>query len=447
MIWENFAGAVVDGRFSLRTLTHAGRNQAEFIADSNLEAGARPLTLTLLAAAGEELTQSREQLSRVTQLQHPNLLEIVAGSWRLPSGEELLYLASETPDETLAAACPLNEGALLKVLKDVLNALEFLHERGLVHRGAEPQTIVRVGDRWKLADYGRLHRAGTPDLQIDSFLNGSRYTPPEAYSGLVLPAWDIWDLGSLVLEALTGRPDEGALPPPPFDALVRGCLEPSPETRVDLAGLRTILGLPKEPIELAGPPPIPEHASVPVAPEARVPDDRWQAPTAIRSRSSAGRKHWVLGAALIALVALVLAALFVTYGRPVQREPTITKDTPAPVRAPAAEPEAAPASVPAPVTSRAEVGMADYVSAGRRGARTASGELFDNRSLAAAHRTYRLGSRVRVTNLGNGHTVVVRINDRGLHRRGYVIRVTRRVAEKLNFASAGSAKVRVEALD
>jgi rare lipoprotein A len=91
--------------------------------------------------------------------------------------------------------------------------------------------------------------------------------------------------------------------------------------------------------------------------------------------------------------------------------------------------------------------MADYVSAAKHGARTASGERFNNHGLTAAHRTYALGSRVRVTNLKNGRSVVVRINDRGLHRRGYVIRVTRLAAEQLKFTSTGSARVRVEALD
>src|SRR5688500_2730559 len=76
-------------------------------------------------------------------------------------------------------------------------------------------------------------------------------------------------------------------------------------------------------------------------------------------------------------------------------------------------------------------GGASFYGASFEGRRTASGERFDPDELTAAHPTLPFGTRVRVTNLGNDKTVVVRINDRGPYRRGRIIDVSYRAARKL----------------
>jgi rare lipoprotein A len=78
--------------------------------------------------------------------------------------------------------------------------------------------------------------------------------------------------------------------------------------------------------------------------------------------------------------------------------------------------------------------------------RTASGERANPNTLTAAHRTLPFGSKVRVENLKNGRSVVVRINDRGPFSGGRVIDVTRAAASSLGFVSAGTAKVRLTVL-
>ena len=78
--------------------------------------------------------------------------------------------------------------------------------------------------------------------------------------------------------------------------------------------------------------------------------------------------------------------------------------------------------------------------------RTANGERANPEAMTAAHRTLPFGTRVRVTNLRNGRTVVLRINDRGPFVKGRVIDVTRRAALKLGFKNAGWTRVKVEAL-
>lgn len=80
-------------------------------------------------------------------------------------------------------------------------------------------------------------------------------------------------------------------------------------------------------------------------------------------------------------------------------------------------------------------------------ARTASGEAMDTEALTAAHRSLPFGSRVRVANLDNGHSVVVRINDRGPFSKGRIIDVSRAAAKKLGMLRAGIARVSVKPVD
>ncbi|RMH84015.1 septal ring lytic transglycosylase RlpA family protein [Pseudomonas sp. AOB-7] len=93
-----------------------------------------------------------------------------------------------------------------------------------------------------------------------------------------------------------------------------------------------------------------------------------------------------------------------------------------------------------------ETGKASYYGDRHHGRKTASGERFDQHALTAAHRSLPFGTRVRVTNLSNERSVVVRINDRGPFVRGRIIDVSRAAAERLGMLRAGVVPVRVEQL-
>ena len=93
-----------------------------------------------------------------------------------------------------------------------------------------------------------------------------------------------------------------------------------------------------------------------------------------------------------------------------------------------------------------EVGIASWYGKPFHGRRTASGERYDMHALTAAHRTLAFGTRVRVVNLENGKTVVVRINDRGPFVKGRIVDLSRRAADQLAFIEDGVVKVRVEVL-
>jgi rare lipoprotein A len=105
---------------------------------------------------------------------------------------------------------------------------------------------------------------------------------------------------------------------------------------------------------------------------------------------------------------------------------------------------AGPAATAGP---RSRIATASWYGPGFNGRRTASGEVFHQNDLTAASRTLPLGSRVRVTNLVNGRSVVVKINDRGPYVSGRSIDLSRTAAERIGMAHQGVGTVRISRLD
>ena len=97
---------------------------------------------------------------------------------------------------------------------------------------------------------------------------------------------------------------------------------------------------------------------------------------------------------------------------------------------------------------RVQVGLASWYGPGFNGEETASGEIFDQREMVAAHRTLPLGSVIRVTNLENGRRVTLRVIDRGPYgrnfRKGTILDVSRGAARRLRMVRDGLVKVRIE---
>ena len=98
-----------------------------------------------------------------------------------------------------------------------------------------------------------------------------------------------------------------------------------------------------------------------------------------------------------------------------------------------------------------EKGIASYYgyeTLNKKGGRmTANGEVFDPTQLTAAHRLLPLPSYVKVTNLGNGRSIIVRVNDRGPFVRGRIVDLSAAAAKRLGYYKKGTAKVLIEALN
>jgi rare lipoprotein A len=99
---------------------------------------------------------------------------------------------------------------------------------------------------------------------------------------------------------------------------------------------------------------------------------------------------------------------------------------------------------PADFASFHQTGMASYYGSELHGHKTASGERFDMYKLTAAHPSLPFGACVRVTNLANGKSVVVRINDRGPHTKRRIIDLSYAAAKQIGMVGTGTAKVKID---
>lgn len=91
-----------------------------------------------------------------------------------------------------------------------------------------------------------------------------------------------------------------------------------------------------------------------------------------------------------------------------------------------------------------QTGKASWYGQAFHGRKTANGEVYDMNHLTAAHKTMPLPSYARVTNVKNGHSVIVRVNDRGPFSNNRVIDLSKRAAQILDYTLAGTAQVKVE---
>jgi peptidoglycan lytic transglycosylase len=98
-------------------------------------------------------------------------------------------------------------------------------------------------------------------------------------------------------------------------------------------------------------------------------------------------------------------------------------------------------------THYAETGTASWYGPGFIGNRTSSGEVYNLSQMTAAHPTLPLGTRVMVTNLENGRSVEVRVNDRGPFAKSRIIDLSRAAAREIGLIAPGTAQVRLESID
>ena len=99
-----------------------------------------------------------------------------------------------------------------------------------------------------------------------------------------------------------------------------------------------------------------------------------------------------------------------------------------------------------PLIARSFGGKASWYGPGFHGRLTANGERYNQNAMTAAHRHLRFGTRVRVKNLNNGRSVIVRINDRGPFIKGRVIDLSAAAARSLNMINSGVATVEITVL-
>ncbi len=235
--WEDLTGQVVQGRYTLRSLASAGSCQAEFVAYAGPppEQG-EPLSVTLIIPDEADSERQLAQIATARRSTHPNLPCIVDGGECAFEGTTLLFVVTEATGATLAASiaeAPFGLKEATALTEDLLAGLDYIHRQGFVYRNLEPDTVVRAGAHWKLADLSQLHRAGP----LEGGATGGPNAPPEASLGSVEPGWDVWALGATLRAALTEEVRRGPL----FGAIIAGCLEANPAKRLSLGEIRRFL--------------------------------------------------------------------------------------------------------------------------------------------------------------------------------------------------------------
>ena len=123
-----------------------------------------------------------------------------------------------------------------------------------------------------------------------------------------------------------------------------------------------------------------------------------------------------------------------------------TSITPEPTPSPPVKPKVSTKEKPSSEAKFPQTGEASWYGPKFHGKTTASGETFNQEALTAAHASLPLGSKVKVTNLSNGKSVDVEINDRGPFAENRIIDLSRAAAKALDMKEDGTAKVRLEPL-
>lgn len=144
-------------------------------------------------------------------------------------------------------------------------------------------------------------------------------------------------------------------------------------------------------------------------------------------------------AAPLYIFSAVVALLFISCSS----SPRFTKDR---FAEPSASSSKSPGKNSSGKPSIAE-GIASYYAHDFHGKKTANGETFDMHKLTAAHRSYPFDTKVKVTNLDNGKSVIVRINDRGPFKLERIMDLSLGAAESLDMMKTGTARVRLEVVE
>lgn len=241
--WE---GQIVEGIYPLRQYLGGSDHSAVFLTEYR-EGGQQKAAIKFFPADSATADSQISSWEFAAQLSHPNLLRLFRGGRCRIEGNDLLYLVMEYAEEDLADILPqraLSSEETRDMLGPVLDALEYLHGKGFVHGDLKPANILATGDHLKLSSdaISRVGESQGGSRRVDA------YDPPEAISGILTPAADVWSLGMTLVEVLTQhlpewQPETNRDPvapaslPAPYLEIARQCLRMEPQRRVSVVDI------------------------------------------------------------------------------------------------------------------------------------------------------------------------------------------------------------------
>jgi serine/threonine protein kinase len=212
-------GAVLDGRYEIGTLLASGGMGHVYRARRILLDD--EVAIKVIAAGGDDAQTIRERFMRESracaQLRHPGIVSILDFSVD-PDGQPYLvmeYLNGPSVRDEIAAERTLDIARVLEIVGPVCSALQMAHDRGIVHRDLKPANIVShrfaSGESvHKVIDFGLANVKAAVDSRLtrhDQFIGTILYASPEQLQGQEVDGrTDVYSLGVVVFEMLTGRP-------------------------------------------------------------------------------------------------------------------------------------------------------------------------------------------------------------------------------------------------
>ena len=324
---SDWAGRVIDGKFPL--LEWLGSSGWGVVFRTELQ-GFRRAVIRLIPADVEAAQATLNEWTLATTFSHPHLMRVFQTGRCLIDRDELLYMVTEYSEEALSQALPerpLAPAEAREMLNPVLDALSYVHDKGLVYGHLKPSDIMVVDDQVKLP-IDRLLRAGSFRKPRSA---PQIYDAPETATGEISQAANIWSLGVTLVEALTQHPPvwerstnkDPVVPetiPEPFSNIARKCLQHDPLRRCTLSDIQTLLN-PARPLPVPGSKMDEEVRSK--LPETD--DDDRESPTSTR------RVALMVGAVLVLLV--VVGVLLVrSHKTPpsssAEQQPAVTSEAP-----------------------------------------------------------------------------------------------------------------------
>ncbi|MGD0414485.1 MAG: TonB family protein [Terriglobales bacterium] len=232
--WKQWEGRTVAGRFPLQSYLGGSDHGAVFVTQRSA-GDSKKAAVKLISADAADAEKQLLRWKAARELDHLNLIRIFEAGHCELDGRALLYVVEEYAEENLSQILPeraLTAEETRGMLPPILSALQYVHDKGFVHGRLHPSNILAIGDQVKLSS-DALGVAGERNSSVRA---ASAYGPPEAATGVISTAADVWQLGMTLVEALTQRlpvwdrarpsaPEVPAPVPEPFRQIAGHCLQ------------------------------------------------------------------------------------------------------------------------------------------------------------------------------------------------------------------------------
>jgi TonB family protein len=379
-VWKQWEGQVADGRYPLRQYLGGSERGPVFLTESG-GPERHKCAIKFLVADPEIADAQMARWDQAAKLAHPHLLRVFQTGRCELGGARMLYAVMECADEDLSQVVPVRPLTAVEageMLRPTLEALAYLHGKGLVHGHIKPSNIMAAGEHLKISSDG-ICVARNPAIGRG---RPTAYDAPEVGTRGPSAAGDVWSLGVTLVEVLTQRrpewefkgQEEPRLPrmPAPFGDIAKQCLRRDPQQRCSLGAIAARLNPDAAPLgkqqpvaaKAVAPAPAPMRAAEPPPPAAPKPAAQpvpvpaalsarpvaKPAASTLRPNPRAENPGWRFTWRAAAIVALVVVGAFAMY-RVSSRGSAVDVEPDAKVVAADAQPQPARAESNAPANS------------------------------------------------------------------------------------------------